>query len=251
MSSPQLGRDVYWRRRLLVLAVLIALIWGIVQLVGLVFGNDEKSEKKSAETSSAATPGPTDAPAENPEPTSELGQAVPISLITATEKCDPENVRILAMVPEGQQAGGPVNVEFLISSLDSHACTFTPAKRDLLVVIEANDKAVYDSSVCRESFLTNPVLVAQGFGTLVRTTWSGKGSGKACSANEGFVHGGTFVMKIGTLGGEPDTTEFVLAAAPKPTPMPTPTVSGTPTPTAPSSTPTSTPTPAPTAPNHD
>lgn len=259
MSSPQLGRDVYWRRRLLVLAVLIAIVWGIVQLVGLFTGSSKDENKvtqpdATPTVSAPTTSGPTSAQeqSESPAPVIELGTQVPLALTTSSTACEPENIRTVAMIPEEQQAGGPVAVELLISTLDSTACTFTPSKKDLLVVIEANDKAVYDSNVCKESFLANPVVIAQGFGTLVRTTWSGRGSGKACSPAEGFVHGGKFTLKVSAYGGEPDQTEFALAAAPKPTPTPTPSASNSPGATpAPTPTATQTPTPRPTNPGND
>lgn len=230
VSSPQFSRDVYWRRRLFVLAALIALVWGIVQIAGLLKRSEPENSGANppgaATKSAAPSPtGPTPAGDSDEEqtPVIEPGQQVPLALKTSDVECEPENIRTVAMVPEDQQAGGPVNVELLISTLDSSACTFAPARRDLLVVIEANDKPIYDSTVCKESFLATPVVIAEGFGTLVRTTWSGRGSGKACSPVEGFVHGGKFVLKASAFGGEPDQTRFALAAAPKPTPTPTPT----------------------------
>lgn len=239
----------------MVLAALIALVWGIVQVVGLLTNADSNKESpgspQAQPTSSAPSedsPGDTTEPAEPAAPAIEPGQQVPLSLKTSATACEPENIRTVAMVPEGQQAGGPVNVELLIGSLDSTACTFTPAKKDLLVVIEANDKAVYDSTVCKASFLASPVVIAEGFGTLVRTTWSGRGSGKACSPAEGFVNGGKFTLKVSAFGGEPDQTEFSLAAAPKPTPTPTPTPTATATsPSAPTPTTSPLPTTKPTA----
>ena len=227
MSSPQLGRDVYWRRRLLVLAVLIAIIWGIVQLVGLIRGDEDTTQPTAQDTPSAAAPQESQEPvAPEPEtgtdPEVQPGQPVPLGLTTSADACEPENIRTVAMVPEGQKAGGPVDIELLISTIDATACTFTPKRRDFLVVIEANEKPIYDSTVCKESFLSSPVVIAQGFGTLVSTTWTGKGSGKACSTKEGFARGGKFTIKASAFGGEPDQTAFTLASAPKPTPTPTP-----------------------------
>lgn len=237
MSYQQPSRDVFWRRRLLVLAVLIALVWGAIQLVGLIRGSDSDQEP-------AAQQGPTTAPSEpvepepspepepEPEPAIAAGEPVPIGLSTRQDDCAAENIRTIAMVPEGQKAGGPIQIELLLSTIDSTPCTFTPSARDLLIVIEANDKPVYDSTVCREPFLKSPVVIAQGFGTLVRTTWTGRGSGRDCNPKEGFVKGGKFVLKAGAYGGEPSQRNFTLASAPKPTPTPTPKASASPSPSA-------------------
>lgn len=222
------------------MAVLIALVWGFLQLIGMF--RDSDSDMKANPKPSAApsqtepTPSPVSESPE-PEPAVVAGEPVPVGLVTAETACEPENVRTVAMVPTGQKAGGPVQVELLLSSIDGTACTFTPAARDFLIVVEANEKPVYDSTVCKAPVLNSPVVIAQGYGTLVRATWSGRGSGRDCNPKEGFVKGGKFVLKVSAFGGEPDQTKFTLASAPKPSPKPSasPSASSSPKPSASSS----------------
>lgn len=223
MNSRPISREVYWRRRFLVLAVLFALIWGVLQIVGMIGGDVAEprptttTEPPAADDAEPTEPEETDDQDTEAETESEVDpdSIVPVSLVTVTEECEPENLRIQPMVPAGQRAGAPVTLELLVTTLDAQACTFTPSAKDLLVVIEANNRAVYDSAVCREAFLDSPVVLARSFGTLVRTTWNGRGSGAACNPKEGFAPGGSYTLNVGTYGGEPGTTDFSLKKAAK------------------------------------
>lgn len=207
----------------MVLAAVIGLVWLGLQIVELASGAGKSP------TSSQAPAGVKDAPpppaGEGPaqvtaDPPGELPTAVPVGLVTVADACDPENIRIQPFVPSEQRAGSEVELEFLVSTVDGSACTFTPIAKELLLVIEANKQAVYDSTVCRDSILDRPVVVARGFATLVRATWNGRGSGPACSPREGWAPGGKYRLRVGTLGGEPGTVKFNLGAAPKPKPKP-------------------------------
>lgn len=213
----RVGRDVYWRRRLLLLAALIGLAWVVVKVVGLT---SEDEPAPAAATTATATAAPT--PTATPTPTTPPDQ-VTVALQTATTACKPENLRIVPSVPGGQSSGGPVAVDLMITSLDARACTFDPDADDLLVVVDTDQAPIYDSSVCRAAFFDTPVAVPAGWGTVTRVQWSGKGSGKACADGEGFAPPGTYTFKIGTYGGEPGEVTFTLAEPPAPAPTPAPT----------------------------
>lgn len=207
--------EIYWRRRLLVLAVLIALVW-----VGLrVFGGD--SPKAEPQPTATATVKATSIPA----PTDGV---LSVKLTSGTRTCDPEKVRVTPSVKPGQLTKAPVSIGLVVSATEKSACTLTPGAADLLVVISANKVAVWDSTVCKTSLLTAPVAISPGWSTLAQTTWSGRGSGNKCDAGEGFATPGTYTIQVGTLGGEPGKTTFTLNPAPKPKAAPTPTTTPTP-----------------------
>ncbi|MEO6605726.1 MAG: hypothetical protein ABIN55_08940 [Aeromicrobium sp.] len=213
MSQKRLPAEIYWRRRLLFVAVVIALIWVGTQVFG--GGDDPKADPKAtatATTTAAPVATPTDG-------------VLSVNLASATGACDPEKIRITPTVKSGQLTKAPVTVGLVVSSTETKPCTLTPSVADLLVVISANKVAVWDSTVCKTSLLTNPVAISAGWATLVQTTWSGRGSGSKCSTKEGFATPGTYTIQAGTLGGEPGKTTFDLNPAPKPkataTPSPT------------------------------
>lgn len=196
--------EIYWRRRLLVLALLIGLIWIGTKVFG--GGDDPKAEPEPTATATA-TVAPEPAPTEG---------VLNVKLVSATKDCDPEKIRVTPTVKSGQLTKAPVTVGLVVSSTDKAACTLTPAVADLLVVISANKVAVWDSTVCKTSLLSDPVAISPGWATLAETTWSGRGSGSKCSAKEGFATPGSYTIQAGTLGGEPGKATFTLDAAPKP-----------------------------------
>lgn len=203
--------EIYWRRRLLFVAVVIALIWIGMQVFG--GGDDPKADPKptaTATTTAAPVPTPTEG-------------VLSVNLASATRACDPEKIRITPTVKSGQLTKAPVIVGLVVSSTETKACTLTPSVADLLVVISANKVAVWDSTVCKTSLLTTPVAISAGWATLVQTSWTGRGSGSKCSTKEGFATRGTYTIQAGTLGGEPGETTFDLNPAPKPKATATPT----------------------------
>ncbi len=203
--------EIYWRRRLLFLAVIIALIWIGTQVFG---GGDDPKAKPRATATATATVTPVPAPTDG---------VLSVNLVSATRACDPEKIRITPTVKPGQLTKAPVGIGLVVSSTETKACTLTPAAADLLVVISANKVAVWDSTVCKTSLLTTPAAISPSWATLVQASWSGRGSGSRCSAKEGFATPGTYTIQAGTLGGEPGKTSFVLKPAPKPKPTATPT----------------------------
>ena len=204
VSQRRLPAEIYWRRRLLLLAVLILLAW-----LGLHFwpgGNDERP---------VSSPAPTATPSAAPKPAPTDGTTT-VALSSSSKPCNPESIRISPSVPSGQHTHDPVAMDLTISSTSTKPCRFTALSSDLLVVISAGKTAIWDSTVCKTALLTDPVQISPAWSTVERVEWSGRGSGPACSKKEGWATPGRYTIKIGTLGGEPGKAKFSLAAPPKP-----------------------------------
>ncbi|MET1133953.1 MAG: hypothetical protein ABWX60_11080 [Aeromicrobium sp.] len=230
MSNGRVGRDVYWRRRLLVLAAVLAIVWGVVQLVGLTRDDDAKD-------TASAEPTPTSSAASTAPATAAPTDQVAVAIETDAKPCEADNMRIVPSVAAGQFAGGPVRIDLMLTALDGAACTFRPSASELLAVVDTQRAPIYDSSVCRTAFFDEAVAVPAGWSTVAPVEWNGRGSGSGCGSSEGFAPPGTYTLKIGTYGGEPGEVTFKLArrapetpetkatTAPtkKPTPKPTPT----------------------------
>ena len=205
MSQRRLPAEIYWRRRLLLLAALFLIAW-----LGLHFwpGSNDDERPVSAPVSTA-TPSPTPKPAPTDGTTT-------VALSTGSSACDSESIRITPSVPDGQKTRGSVDIDFTISSTSKKACTFTALSSDLLVVISAGKTAIWDSTVCKTALLTEPVKLSPGWSTVVPVELSGRGSGPACSKKEGWATPGSYIVQVGTLGGEPGKAKFTLRPAPKP-----------------------------------
>lgn len=206
MSRRRLPAEIYWRRRLLVLAVVIGLVW-----VGLRVFGDEAEPDRPVATPTATTPATTPVAAL-------VNGKVKVTLETGTAQCDPEKVRVSPAVKGGQHVGGRVKVAMSVSTTEKKPCVVNPKTADLLVVISANKAPVWDSDVCKTALLSKPVAVSPPWTTVVETTWSGRGSGPNCSPDQGYASPGTYVIKSATLGGEPGQATFRLTNKPKPKP---------------------------------
>ncbi len=197
------------------LAVLILIAWVIMRVVDRG-GKDDTPAATPTATVTTATP--TAAP-----PTA---GTITVNLTSGTAECDPEKVLVTPSVHSDQYVGGAIKVAMNVSTTASQPCVLTAKAADLLVVISANKKPVWDSTVCKTALLTQPVAVTPRWTTVVQTTWSGRGSGPKCSPKEGFAGPGTYVIKSATLGGEVGQASFHISRKPKPSaPKTTPTPS--------------------------
>lgn len=192
------------------LAVLLALAWVVVTVWPGGSDDPRPTAAPTASTSADTEPSP------EPAPTSEPATDVSVSLASSGTPCDPEQVRITPSVPREQRAGEAVRVDLLVSTTATEACTLEPGDAELVAVVSSGKTAVWDSSVCRTGLLDTAVALTPGWATSVETRWTGRGSGRTCSDDEGFAPGGDYRLRIGTLGGEPGSTGFALdKAAPK------------------------------------
>lgn len=219
MSQRRLPAEIYWRRRLLVLALVLLLAWGATKAFG---GEDKVAKPVAKPTTSPTTAITTPAPVDG---------RVTVNLSTGTAPCDPEKVRVTPSIKSGQYVGAAVKVSMIVSTTEKDPCILTAKSADLLVVISANKAPVWDSSVCKTALLPGPVAVSPRWSTVAPATWTGRGSGNKCSNKEGFASPGTYVIKSATLGGEPGQDTFTLVNKPKPKPTATPTKTPTKKPT--------------------
>lgn len=210
--------EIYWRRRLLALALVIGLIWLVLHLVG---GDDPAAQPKATATPTAPA---------TPSTAAAVDGTVPVTLVSASRACDPEKVRMSPTVKPGQFAKGPVEIGLVVSSTEKTACTLTPADAELVAVISSNKTAIWDSTLCKVSLLDDPVSISPQWASLVTATWSGRGSGGNCSPKEGYASPGTYTVQAGTLGGEPGKATFTLERRPAPKPTKTTPTASKPTP---------------------
>lgn len=230
MSQRPLPAEIYWRRRLFLLAVVIAVVWGVLQLTG---GDDDQPAAKP--TPAATTPSATAATAATtapPVPEVADKGLVDVVVTSGTKPCDPQKVRVTPTVRPGQLTKGPVDIGLVVSSTERAACTLKPDDAETIAVISANGTAVWDSTVCKSSLLTAAVQISPQWATLATVQWTGRGSGSNCTSNEGWATPGRYTLQIGTLGGEPGKTTFTLDQRPAPAKTAAPPAAADPAPPA-------------------
>lgn len=188
---------VYWRRRLIAVAVALVLVWVVLRVIG---GDDQSA----AESDIPAAPAP-------PPAIVPTNGTFEVAFALAASACDPQQVRVTPTIPGGQPAGGSVTINLVVSSTGSAPCTLQPADAGLIAVISANGTPLWDSTLCSASLLLKPVqLAGGGWAAVTSTVWSGRVSGASCASSESFVGPGRYSVQVGTLGGEPGKTSFEL-----------------------------------------
>lgn len=205
-------------------AAIILVAWFAVRL----WSSRTADEPSPTVTATVASPAPV-----TPVVTTPPGDSTTsVSLRGGGGTCSDRKVTITPSVPANQHARHVVAVDLVIRTSADAPCVLKPKAYDPLAVISLDGEPVWDSSVCAASMVAQPVQLTPDWATTVRLPWTPRKSGKDCSGKEDWVDAGTYVLQIGTLGGEPGKTTFILLPPlpPSPSPTPTPTPSPKPSP---------------------
>lgn len=231
----RLPRRVYWVRRTLVLAVALALVFGIGKLVGATGSDDSGSALEASTTGSAqeaaAEPSVTMGPV---APTKRLRPKAKVPLAMPNGECREDEITVVPSVPQAW-AGGPIVVQLKLQGTQP-ACTFEASAESVVVKIASGDDRIWSSQDCPRSVEKTSVVVRSGAPVEVPVTWNGRRSDADCAkldwALPGFYH-----VYAAVLGSAPSDVQFEVTRGPAvvktrtPKPKPTPSSSTTPKPT--------------------
>jgi hypothetical protein len=242
--SPRgpLPPKVYWRRRLVTLAVLV----GIVMLVGRMFGGDDTEAAADREApapapSAPATPAPRPTSSADPtaEPTAEptpdraeqrreRRRAVQESrtaefsgptgpLAQPAGACEASEVVVTPDVEDTDAfAGVPLRVG--LSANGDQACTFAFGPDTVALRVTSGDDLIWESLTCDSALDEQSVVVRPAWLTYVEVDWSGRRAGEGCGETGDFAEPGYYWAEAAALGGEPQRSQFELETPPKPEP---------------------------------
>jgi hypothetical protein len=231
---------VYWFRRLMVLGVACALVFG----VGRLLGASPAGEGPSARPASAG-----DVPARSSGPsgtaTSDAtGDAGPerepggraqrkkaagprrtrTPLPMPTGPCRDSDVRVRPVAGQTAYAGRDVTFRLRLTTFESPACTWQVSPDSVAVRLTSGSDRIWTSQECRSAVPTVPVVVRQEKAAFVEVTWGGRRSDPECSRTTTWAVPGWYHVATAALGSEPVSRQFeLMAPAPETiTPKPTP-----------------------------
>ena len=139
--------------------------------------------------------------------------AVDTVLIAASvEKCDPEDIWLRPVVPNGQPGGNKLRIDIAVSTKGEKACTLQLRPSNIIAFVVKGEQQFWASEKCPTALIDEPVAVAPGWVTSKSVVWS-------CKPQLG---GGKHTLKLATYGGEPGITNFILKEPIKPAPEPSP-----------------------------
>lgn len=230
--SGPLPEKVYWRRRVIVLAVALVLVVGLGRLFS--GGSDASSDASAASGDSSSMAGrmadavptvtPSQTPAGPPSVTEDAAPSEPSGAETTggdTEPAQPST----SVAPQGdclasdvsvepkvkdQPAGRDIKVRLELTTTDSPACTWTVSRDTLTMKITSGSDDIWFSSECPKAMPEERVVVTNEDPTVVKMTWDARRSDDGCTRQRLWALPGTYHLEAAALGGEPAETAFML-----------------------------------------
>lgn len=218
---------VYWTRRLLVLGVALALVFGVKTLLG-------QAPQDPGAPTARQVGGP--ASVELAEPTStddvavRAGEAAEAKGERGNEKrgkqgkgkkakdtppplpepkgvCLDPDVRVTPKVGRTQPGGGvPIDLE-LTSSL-SEACTWKVSPKTVVVKLTSGSDRIWTSQECPRAIPTKEVVIRRDTPAVVSMTWGGRRSDADCAGD--WAMPGYYHVLAAPYGGTPVDVQFRL-----------------------------------------
>jgi len=221
---------VYWTRRLLLLVVAFALVFGIARLLGGGGSGTPQARPVGADASSS-----TAAATEALSPQSTAG-AVPTGLAAGTTTsptplaspsgpCSDSDVVATPSVKDPVYAGRPVVFTMTLTTRTSPACTWEVSSRALVVKVTSGSDRIWSTQECSGAVPKQSVVVRKDHPVDVSVAWNGQRSDRDCTRSTAWAEPGYYHVVAASFGAEPVDVQFVLRS-----PVPR-TITATPTPT--------------------
>lgn len=245
MTRGPLPAGIYWRRRLLLLAVAVLLVFGLARLLG--GGSDGSSADAGVAEQAAAVPSTT-APSQAPSASStkkpRQGKGnrptttptpEPPPLAVPDGPCDEADIEITPSAVDAV-AGRDVVILMALRTIVDPACTWRVSSGNLSVKLTSGDDDIWSSQQCPAVVPVKDVIVRSAEPTTVALVWNAKRSDEDCSRFTEWAEIGDYHVIAAALGGEPTDVQFTLEApvadviteTATPTQAPTPSPSGQP-----------------------
>jgi hypothetical protein len=231
--------DIYWRRRVIALALGIAIIGLLAWAVnGVVSGSNATSSAAdvghpksvtvppasapvtpsvapsgfgaSAQASVANSPGPSSSPTPSPSPTRKT-----VTTAHTGDGCVAGNIVItLTAASDSYGSGVLPNFGATVVSTSAHTCAFDiGAKEGVRLVIKSGPARVWASSDCPASAGTRITHLARGVPTTLHISWDRKTSVPGCQSAASVARPGTYTATVYSGLIRSNTVVFVLRGA--------------------------------------
>lgn len=212
---------VYWFRRVLVLATVLALVFAVARLIA-GGGDDPAAAPDRAAPAAVRTPAaqPTDqaqpqmfGPVPVVPPTSTGVPAptgTPVILAEPTGPCTVDEVTVTPELTDGV-AGAPVGIVLRLTGIRP-ACTFAVSSRSVVVKVTSGKDRIWSTQDCRKAIPRSTVTVRSSEPVEVPVTWSGRRSDADCSRATSWAMPGYYHVAASAIGSEPADVQVKLSA---------------------------------------
>jgi hypothetical protein len=216
---------IYWARRLVVLGLAFALVFGISRLLS----DEDQASDPSARPAAApaASPSSGQTPSASALPTEELtadrpkqgkkqgdkAKASKTPLAVPTGPCENTDVSVVPSVDDAF-AVHDVTITLTLTTLESPACTWSVSAESVVLKITSGDDRIWTTQDCPTAIPFASVVLRKETATEVDVTWSGQRSDSECTRSTLWVEPGYYHVLAAAYGAEPADHQFQLVRAP-------------------------------------
>jgi hypothetical protein len=236
VSRPRgpLPPRVYWTRRLLLVAVVLALVFAVSRLLGGSAESGDRADGPSAAPAAAPAGSPTAARTPSagatgdPAPTATVpgkrnkkNGATKTPLAVPTGPCADSDVQVQPAV-EDAVAGSDVAITLELTTAESPACTWQVSPESVVVKLTSGSDRIWSTQDCPAAVQRQSVVVRKDDMSTVQVRWSGQRSDDECTRTTAWAQPGYYFATAAALGAEPRERQFELRAPTAPTITATP-----------------------------
>ena len=189
-----LPASAYWVRRVLVLAVLTAL----VVMLFRVFGIDDPKSTAAPGLAVSPSAGPSGSPPPSGSPSTPVESSTPVDDDPVEDKdgrCSGADVHI-AVAPAARimPAGRPLNLQVRMSAINS-TCTASIDPERLVVTISSGRDRIWTTEHCTRTVARATLVLAAGRDSTTTVGWDGRRSAPNCAQGQQSAKPGTYVVE--------------------------------------------------------
>ena len=239
---------VYWTRRLLLVAVAFALVFGIARLLGSSGSGTPEARPVGAAASSSTPATGSLTPQTTPDASAlstgraankKIPSPTPTPLASPTGACADSDVVATPSVKGTAYAGHSVVFTMTLTTLSSPACTWDVSSKAMAVKVTSGSDRIWSTQECSGAVPKQSVVVRKDHPVDVSVAWNGQRSDSDCTRSTTWAEPGWYHAVAAAFGSAPVDEQFKLltpvrptvTATPKPkkTPSKSPSASSSPT----------------------
>ena len=222
--GPQLTRGplpaaIYWRRRVVALGAVIALVALVVVPIRLVTGGGDDAPAQVAlagtdqnPTTSASATGTTTAEGTTQAKKKQKKQKKTTRALPEPQgSCAPEDIVVRPKVADAV-AGRAVTVTLHLRTRLAEACTWELSRSSFTWKLTSGSDEIWTSRECPRAVPSRELVVRRDTVATTELTWGGRRSDAECSRLTDWALPGWYHVTVSALAGEPRSSQFELRA---------------------------------------
>lgn len=175
--------EVYWKRRLFALAILVGLILVIWAVIAAVTGGSD----------------PATGPNASPDPATSVTTSPAGDAESVSRACGPTDVTITAVAnPADVPVAGPAAFDVSLAQNGSSACMIDTTAAGTELLITSGSDRIYSSTDCPDdaAFEATQLIMEPGTTESISITWNGQRSLPKCATVTAAPGAGTYKAKV-------------------------------------------------------